>query len=151
VPAAGEELDPVVRHRVVRGGQHHTQVGVGLGDQPGDRRRGQHPGVLDVDPGAGQPRGHGCSQELAGGARVASDHCPRARRSHPVAGLVHERADLAEHVRRSHREVDGQLGRQVAVGQSSDAVGAEESSHGSSEALGCSRCPDEAVPYRLLY
>ena len=46
VPAAGEELDAVVRHRVVRGGEHHAEVGAGVGDQVGDGRGGQHAGVV---------------------------------------------------------------------------------------------------------
>ena len=42
VPAGGEELDPVVRHRVVRGGEHHAEVGLGLAGQVRHRRGGQH-------------------------------------------------------------------------------------------------------------
>ena len=73
VAALGEELDPVVRHGVVRRREHDAEVGAGVGDQPGDGRRRQHAGVVDVDPGAGQAgddgRGRGTPQRPAGHAR----------------------------------------------------------------------------------
>jgi hypothetical protein len=122
VPAAREDLDPVVRHRVVRGGEHDAEVRGGARHQRGDGRRRQHAGVVDVHPGAGQPGDHGRGQELAGGARVAADDGAR-----PVAL---ERAALAEDVSRGDRDAHRQLGRQVAVRETADAVGAEESSHG---------------------
>ena len=72
--AAGEELDAVVRRRVVRGGDHHAEVGVEVCHQVGGGRGGQHAGVVDVDPGAGQPGFHGGGDEFAAGARVAGHH-----------------------------------------------------------------------------
>ena len=38
VPAAGEELDAVVGHRVVRGGEHHAEVGPEGAGEVGDAR-----------------------------------------------------------------------------------------------------------------
>ena len=79
--AAGEELDAVVRRRVVRGGDHHAEVGVEVGHQEGGGRGGEDAGVVDVDPGAGEPGLHGGGDELAAGPGVAGDHGAR-----PVAG-----------------------------------------------------------------
>src|SRR5699024_5571110 len=42
---AGEELDAVVRHRVVRGGDDHAEVDVQGGGQVRDAGRRQHPDV----------------------------------------------------------------------------------------------------------
>ena len=61
VAAAGEELDAVVRGRVVRGGDHDAEVCVQVPHQVGSGGRGQHAGVVDVDAGAGQPGLHGGS------------------------------------------------------------------------------------------
>ena len=73
VPAPGEELDAVVGHRVVRGREHGTEVGVLLAHEVGDGRRGQHAGVAHVDAGRGEA-GHGRrGEELARGPGVASD------------------------------------------------------------------------------
>ena len=47
--AAGEELDAVVRGRVVGGGDHHAEVGVEVRHEVRRGRGGQHAGVVDVD------------------------------------------------------------------------------------------------------
>src|SRR5690606_6750868 len=52
--APGEELDAVVRHGVVRGGDDDSEVDVVAGGQVGDTRGGQHADLGDVDSGAGQ-------------------------------------------------------------------------------------------------
>ncbi len=54
VPAAGEELDAVVGHRVVAGRQHDAEVGVERCGEVGDRRGGQHPDAQHLGAGAGQ-------------------------------------------------------------------------------------------------
>ena len=56
VPAAREELDAVVGHRVVRRREHGAEVGVLLGREVGDGRGRQHAGVADVDAGRRQAR-----------------------------------------------------------------------------------------------
>ena len=53
--AAGEELDAVVGHRVVRRREHDAEVGADVGGEEGDGRRRQHAGVEDVDARDGQP------------------------------------------------------------------------------------------------
>src|SRR6185436_7240451 len=54
-----EELDAVVRHRVVAGRQHHTEIGIaGLG-QVGNPGSGQYAESYDVHTGAGQTRHYG--------------------------------------------------------------------------------------------
>ena len=118
VPAAGEELDAVVGHRVVRGRQHDAEVGAPCCGEQGDGRGRQHADAHDVDAGAGQARDDGGLEELPRGARVASDD-----RERTMAG---EHAALGQHVRGRHRQVERELGRQVAVGQATDAVGAEQ-------------------------
>jgi hypothetical protein len=128
-PGAVEELDAVVGHRVVRGGDHHAEVGVRVGREVGDRRGRHHADVDDVDPGAREPCADRCGEELSGCTRVSSDDGLG-----PVAG---ELAALAEDVRRSDRQVERELGRHVAVRDASHAVSSEKSSHG------VSSCPRE--------
>ena len=82
---------------------------------------GSTPTSQDVDAGAGQAGDHRGREELPGCARVAADD---RRRPVPL-----ERADLAEHVGRRDGEVEGELGREVAVGHPTHAVGAEDPSH----------------------
>ncbi len=79
VTAAGEELDAVVGHRVVRRRQHDAEVGVERGGQERDRRRRQHADAPHVDAGRQQPGHDGGLEELAARAAVAG----RPRR--PVA------------------------------------------------------------------
>jgi hypothetical protein len=117
VPAAGEELDPVVRHRVVRGGQHHAEIGTGGRDQVGDRRSRHHADVLDVHPGAGQPGDHGGGEELTGGPGIPADDGPGTA----TVGIGH----LTQDMRRRHRQVESHLGRDVAIGEPTHAIGAE--------------------------
>jgi hypothetical protein len=120
LPARGEELDAVVRHRVVRGGEHHAQVGLRLADQVRHRRGGQHPDPQDVGAGAGQARDHGRLQHLAAGARIAPDDGQRR-----VAAV-----GLGQHPGGRDGDREGQLGGEVVVRESAYAVGAEESPHG---------------------
>ncbi len=124
VAAAGEELDAVVGHGVVAGGEHHAEVRAERAGEVGDRGRRQHTDAQHVHAGAGQARHHGGLQELPGGARVPADH-----RGRPVPG---EGARLGQHVRRGDGETERQLGRQIRVGDAAHAVRAEESSHLSS-------------------
>ena len=103
------------------GREHHAEVGAEVGGQVGDRRGRQDADVEDVDAGAGQAGDDRRREELTGGTRVAADDGAR-----PVP---RERADVAEDVGRGDREVERELGRQVAVGHATHAVGAEEASH----------------------
>ena len=82
---------------------------------------GSTPTSQHVDAGAGQPGDDGGGEELARRAGVAADD-----REGPVP---REGTRLAEDVRGRDRQVERQLGGEVAVGEAADAVGAEESSH----------------------
>ena len=73
VPPAGEDLDPVVGSGVVRGRDHHAEVGVEVGDQERRGRRGDDSRVVHVDAGAREPGRDGGGEELARDARVAGD------------------------------------------------------------------------------
>ena len=72
-----EELDAVVGHRVVRSGQDDPEVGIQLRREVGDRRGGEHAGVVDVDTGGGQTGDDRRRQELTGRPRITSDDGPR--------------------------------------------------------------------------
>ncbi len=124
VTAAGEELDAVVRHGVVAGGEHHTEVGAERPGEMGHRRRRQHTDAQHVHARAREPRDDGRLQELPGGTRITPDH-----RGGP---MPFERARLGQHVRRGHGQAERHLRRQVRVGDTAHAVRAEESSHLSS-------------------
>ncbi|CAM5321146.1 hypothetical protein SBADM41S_10722 [Streptomyces badius] len=121
VAATREELDAVVGHRVVAGGEHHTEVGVEGPGEVGDRGRRQDADAQHVHPGAGQARHDGGLQELSGCPRITSDHGGRA--------MAREGACLGEYVRRSDRETERQLGRQIGVGDTPYSIRTEESSH----------------------
>ena len=56
VAAAGEELDAVVGHGVVAGGEHHAEVGAERAGEIRHRRRGQHADAQHVHARAGQAR-----------------------------------------------------------------------------------------------
>ena len=132
-PAAGEELDAVVRHRVVAGGEHHAEVGAERVGQVGDAGRRQHAEQQHVDAGgqqAGDDRG---LEELPGDPGVPPDHGKR-----PVPG---EDTGLAEDVRSGDGEVERELGGDHRVREPTDPVRAEEATHQ------CGRPSDQ----RLLY
>ncbi len=117
VPTCGEELDAVVRHGVVRRGDHHAEVGVERPDQVRHGGRRQHPDPERVGARRGEPGDDRGLQHLAAGPRVATDHRDRAVR--PVA--------LGQDVRGGRGERDGELGGEyLAVGEPAHAVGAEQ-------------------------
>lgn len=121
VPAAGEELDAVVRHGVVARGEHDTDVGPqGAGEVCHGGGR-QHADPEHVHARAGQARHDGGLQELSGRAGVAAHHGGRPM---PLEG-----SRLGQYVRRRDREPERELGCQIRVGDTAHAVRAEESSH----------------------
>src|SRR3546814_381373 len=115
---AGEELDAVVGHRVVRGAQHHAEVGVERGGQEGDTRRGHHTEEEYVDPCRGQSRHDGCLEELPGDPGVAPHH------RHGT--VPRELTPVGQDVRCSNGQVQSQLGGELTVGETTDSVGAEQ-------------------------
>ncbi len=121
VAATGEELDAVVGHRVVAGGEHHAEVRAERAGQIRDRRGRKHAHPQHVHAGAGQTRDDRGLQELTGRAWIASDH-----RHRPV---TFECARFREHMRRSDRQTERQLRRQIRIGDAAHTVRAEESSH----------------------
>ena len=78
VTAAGEELDAVVGHGVVRGREHHAQICLQLISQEGDSWRGHDAEERDIDSGAGEAGDERCLKELAADARIAADDGMRA-------------------------------------------------------------------------
>ena len=109
--AAGrEELDAVVAERVVRGRDHRP--GHGRGPRRGGHgRRGQHAEQLDVAPSAVSPATRAASSSGPTRRGVAADE-PRPAAEHPGRGAA---------------EGEGELGRQLAVGDAPDTVGPERS------------------------
>ena len=121
-PAAGEELDAVVGHRVVAGREHHAQVGVQRSDQMSHTGRRDHTETHHVDTRGSQPGDDRRLEELTAGTRVASDQSHRT--TTPVEG-----ARLAQNVGGSDRQLQRDLGGQFDVRGAADPVRAEESSH----------------------
>jgi hypothetical protein len=120
-PAPGQELDPVVRHRVVAGRQHHAEVGTEGVGQERHAGRGQHTQQPHVDSCRREPGDHGGLEELAGDAGVPADH---GEGTVPL-----EDAALGQHVCCRDRQVQGQLRRQRLVGETPDPVGTEKTCH----------------------
>ena len=135
VSAAGEELDPVVGHRVVRRRQHDAEVGAQRGRQVGDgRASGSTPTRTTSTPALASPATTAASRNSPDGPGVTPDdgHAdgdPRTRPPRRARG-------------RPRREVDSQLGGEVAVGEATDAVGAEEPGHRTSACA----CPASRRP-----
>jgi len=116
VAAAGEELDAVVRRRVVGGGDHDAEVGFQIRHQEGCGRGGQHTGVIDVHTGAGEPGFDGGGDELATGPRITRDDG-----AWPAAVAV----VMTQHHGRGLGQLHGQFSGQQSVRKASDAVGSK--------------------------
>ncbi len=117
--APGEQLDAVVGHGVVTGREHHAQVGTGLAGEEGQARRRDHPTADHVCAGTGQSGDHGRLEHLPAGPRVTAD---QSHRSVPAARQ-------GKHLGCSNGDGQRDLGRQITVGQATNAVGAEEPTH----------------------
>jgi hypothetical protein len=74
VAAAGEELDPVVRHRVVRRGDHHAEVGPEVAVRKAIAGVGSTPASRTSTPADARPATGRGEQELTGGAPVGTHH-----------------------------------------------------------------------------
>ena len=119
VPSGGEQLDAVVRHRVVRRGDHHAEVGVERAHQVRDGGRGQHADAERVGARSGEPGDDRGLQHLAAGPRIAADDGDRAVRRGPRLGQDVRGARVGER----HRELRGE---HLAVGEAAHAVGTEQ-------------------------
>ena len=128
-PPRGEELDAVVGHRVVRRGDHDAEVGVEVGGQEGDGRRREDAGVAARRrrrwPARRRRRPRGTRRRPAGRGRR------RRRAGGPDArARASARSALVEHGGRRLSEARGaSSGRQRAVGEPTDTVGAEKARH----------------------
>ncbi len=110
-----EQLDAVVAEGVVRGGDHHPEVGAHRTGHHGHRRRRQGAEQAHVHAHAGEAGHQGRLDHVAGEPRVLADHhqvAPVRRRTEQLAGR--------------QADAQGDLGRhRVLVGRAADAVGAE--------------------------
>ena len=88
----------------------HGAGDVGVGAHPGDRRRRRDAEQQRVDAGRGDAGDEGGLEQRARAAGVAADD---------------EGAGRAEHVGGGPPEGEGQLRRELGVGDAADAVGAE--------------------------
>ena len=115
VAVGPEQLDAVVRERIVRGGDHHAEIGAHRARQHRHRRRRHRPQQHHVHADAGEAGDHRRFHHVAGQPRVlADDHAMAV-----VAAQEMRAGGLADAKRR--------LGRhRLDVGGPADAVGAEE-------------------------
>nr|BFF18950.1 hypothetical protein GCM10025730_24710 [Promicromonospora thailandica] len=120
-PAAREELDAVVGHRVVRGGDHDPEVGLQLRHEVGQRGRGQHVEHHHVHTRRRQPRRDGAREELARRPGVPPDDGPGPR--------AQQLALRGQHPRCGDAQLQRQLRRDVLVGETPNPVGAEQPAH----------------------
>ncbi len=119
VPTTREELDPVVRHRVMARREHDPDVGAGPAGQVGKRWRWEDAGQQDVGAGARQPGDDGGFEHLTAGARIPADY-----RNRPVQGV-----GFGQNAGSSSRNRSGQFWRQIRVGQPPHAIGSEQARH----------------------
>ncbi len=127
-PPRIEQLDAVVRVRVVARRDDDAGLGAGLPRQVGHPRGGDHTGIAHLDSGGGEAGGEPAADLGGALAGVAAEHHPR--------GGAFTRALLAE----SLAEMDGERRHRRAVERrlaevAADAVGAEQA--GRRVAQGC--------------
>ena len=131
-----EELDAIVRHRIVRGGQHHTETRAVTLREIRDRRSGKHTREEYVDPRAGEACHDRGFEEFATRAWIAPDDSRRTPTSRS------EGTRVAQHMRGRSGEGQGKLGGEVAVGESPHAIGAKEATaHGAPISACCTEAP----------
>ena len=110
-----EQLDAVVLEGIVRGRDHHADIGAHRPRQEADRRRRHRAQQQHVDADRQEARRYALLDHVAGKPRVLADDDAMAM----VAAIE----DLA----RRHADAHGDLGRHwFAVGAAANAVGAEE-------------------------
>ena len=125
VTPATEQLEAVVGHRVVAGRDHDAEIGVMQADEIGEGRRGDDAGTQHLGTGARQAGHHGRLEHLPAGAGVTADDRDGTRG--PVA--------VGEHSGGGARHREGQLRRQVGVGQAADAVRTEQATQRTGQRL----------------
>ena len=113
VAVRAEQLDAVVVVRVVRGRDHHAEIGAHRARQHGDRRRRHRAGQQHVHADRGEARHQRGLDHVAGQPRVLADQ-------HAVAVVA-----VLEHQARGLPDLERKLRRDRAVGAAANAVGAE--------------------------
>ena len=117
-PVAREELDAVVRGRVVRRADHHAGRGAEVDRHVGDRRRGLDAGQQHIAAGAPDTVDERVLEPLTRVTRIAPDD------DHGPGGAV-----ATEHGDGRATEAGGELARELRAREAADAVGAEEPPH----------------------
>ncbi|MBK6585544.1 MAG: glycosyltransferase [Gammaproteobacteria bacterium] len=115
VPVRPEQLDAVVVIGVVRGRDHHTEIGAQGSRQHRHRRRRQRPEQEHVHADRGEPRRQRVLHHIAGKSRVLADH----HAVHAFGSLEHAARRLPHFQRDIRRHV-------AAIGCASDPVRAEK-------------------------
>ena len=113
VAVRAEQLDAVVVVRIVRGRDHHAEIGAHRARQHGDRRRRHRAGQQHVHADRGEARDQRGLDHVAGQPRVLADQ-------HAMAVLA-----VLEHHARGLPDLERELRRDRAVGAAANAVGAE--------------------------
>ena len=109
-----EELDAVILIQIVRGCDHHPDIGAQAARQYGDGRRRQGTELEHIHADGGEARHQRGFDHVAGQARILADH-------HPVTMLATGKYPARRHAglhRHFRREYSG-------VGAAADAVGAK--------------------------
>ncbi len=108
-----EQLDAVVVIRVVRGGDHHAEIGAHRARQHRNRRRRHRAGQQHIHPDRSEARHQRGLDHITGQPRVLAD-----QHTMPVIAVL-------EHHPRGLTNLEGKLRRDRAVGAAANAVGAE--------------------------
>ena len=115
-----EQLDAVIGERIVRGGDHHAEIGAERAGQHGDGRRRHRPEQEHVHADGGEAGHQRRFDHVAGEPRILADH-------HAMAiGAV------GEQLARGHAHAQGHLGRHGrGIGAATDSIRAKIfASHG---------------------
>ena len=120
VPTSREELDPVVRHGIMRGRDHHAEGGVVEVRQVRNSRGGNDADSQRVDTRRGQT-----------GTDGGFEHLPRRPRipAHDCSGTAGPGPILRQYTCRRLRQRQRQLGGQVGICQTTYAIGTEQVPH----------------------
>ena len=126
-----EELNAVVRGRVVRCRDHHSEVGFHIRDQECCRRSRDDPGIEYIHARACKTRHDRRGDELARDPRIASHNADR-----PTSGgaTTVSESPFSEYDGCRLGKPDGDFHRDDIVGKAPNAIGAEEARHGSRSA-----------------
>ena len=108
-----EQLDAVVVEQIVRGGDHHAEIGAHRLGQHRDRRRRHRAEQQHVHADRGEAGDQRVFDHVAGEPGVLADHDAMAM----LAALKHQAGRLAD--------LERQLRRDQTVGAAANAVGAE--------------------------